>query len=145
MIRQLVAITAFALFGTHALAQAPAPAKTASANPQVELDTTAGKIRIELYPDAAPKTVANFLDYVKSGHFNGLIFHRVIDGFMIQGGGYGPDYAQRPTKPPIPIDDIVRPCASVKCCAETRFFRRSAYRRVPSVVAIKLVSGGLGI
>ena len=104
MIRQLVAITAFALFGTHALAQAPAPAKTAFANPQVELDTTAGKIRIELYPDAAPKTVANFLDYVKSGHFNGLIFHRVIDGFMIQGGGYGPDYAQRPTKPPIPIE-----------------------------------------
>ena len=54
-----------------------------AANPQVEFDTTAGKIRVELYPDAAPKTVANFLDYVKSGHFDGTQFHRVIAGFML--------------------------------------------------------------
>ena len=58
-----------------------------AANPQVEFDTTAGKIRVELFPDAAPKTVANFLDYVKSKHYDGTQFHRVIPGFMVQGGG----------------------------------------------------------
>jgi len=72
-----------------------------AANPQVEFDTTAGKIRVELYPDAAPKSVANFLDYVKSGHFDGTQFHRVIPGFMIQGGGFTADFKQKPTKPPI--------------------------------------------
>jgi len=75
-----------------------------AANPQVEFDTSAGIIRIELYPDAAPKTVANFLDYVKSGHYAGTQFHRVIDGFMIQGGGFTTDFKQKPTKPPIPIE-----------------------------------------
>jgi cyclophilin family peptidyl-prolyl cis-trans isomerase len=72
-----------------------------AANPQVEFDTTAGKIRVELNPDAAPKTVANFLDYVKSGQFDGTQFHRVIPGFMIQGGGFTADFKQKPTKPPI--------------------------------------------
>ena len=75
-----------------------------AANPQVELDTTAGMIKIELFPEAAPKTVANFLDYVKSGHYVGTQFHRVIDGFMIQGGGYTTDFKEKPTKPPIPIE-----------------------------------------
>jgi peptidyl-prolyl cis-trans isomerase A (cyclophilin A)/peptidyl-prolyl cis-trans isomerase B (cyclophilin B) len=70
-------------------------------NPQVEFDTTAGKIRVELYPDAAPKTVANFLDYVKAKHFDGTQFHRVIAGFMIQGGGFTTDFMQKPTKPPV--------------------------------------------
>ncbi len=72
-----------------------------AANSQVELDTTAGKIRIELYADAAPKTVANFLDYVKAKHYDGTQFHRVIDGFMIQGGGFTPDFRQKPTRPPV--------------------------------------------
>jgi peptidyl-prolyl cis-trans isomerase A (cyclophilin A) len=72
-----------------------------AANPQVELDTTAGKIRLELYPDAAPKTVENFIGYVKSGQYDGTVFHRVIDGFMIQGGGFTTDFKQKPTKPPI--------------------------------------------
>src|SRR5262245_56406647 len=72
-----------------------------AANPQVEFDTTAGKIRIELYPDAAPKTVANFLDYVKAKHYDGTQFHRVIAGFMIQGGGFTPDFKQKPTKAPV--------------------------------------------
>ncbi|MFO1325589.1 MAG: peptidylprolyl isomerase [Burkholderiales bacterium] len=94
MIRNIVMAAALALATTPALA----------ANPQVELDTTAGVIRIELYPDAAPKTVANFLDYVKSGHYVGTQFHRVIDGFMIQGGGFTTDFKQKPTKPPIPIE-----------------------------------------
>lgn len=72
-----------------------------AANPQVELDTTAGTIKLELYPDAAPKTVENFLRYVKDGHYNGTQFHRVIDGFMIQGGAYTADFGPRPTRPPI--------------------------------------------
>jgi peptidyl-prolyl cis-trans isomerase A (cyclophilin A) len=75
-----------------------------AANPQVEFDTTAGKIRVELYPDAVPRTVANFLDYVKARHYDGTQFHRVIPGFMVQGGGFTPDFKQKPTKPPIPIE-----------------------------------------
>jgi cyclophilin family peptidyl-prolyl cis-trans isomerase len=77
-------------------------AQVEAANPQVELDTTAGKIRIELYPDAAPKTVENFIAYVKAKHYDGTQFHRVIDGFMIQGGGFTTDFKQKPTRPPIP-------------------------------------------
>jgi peptidyl-prolyl cis-trans isomerase A (cyclophilin A)/peptidyl-prolyl cis-trans isomerase B (cyclophilin B) len=95
MLRKLsVAFAALALASTAALA----------ANPQVELDTTAGVIKLELYPDAAPKTVANFIDYVKSGHYAGTQFHRVIDGFMVQGGGFTTDFKQKPTKPPIAIE-----------------------------------------
>jgi peptidyl-prolyl cis-trans isomerase B (cyclophilin B) len=97
MIRRL-----FRLVGLAAAAAAIAFAVPAmAANPQVEFDTTAGKIRVELYPDAAPKTVANFLDYVKSGHFDGTQFHRVIPGFMIQGGGFTTDFKQKPTKPSV--------------------------------------------
>ena len=86
-----LAAIAFALLGASALA----------ANPEVELDTTAGVIKLELYPDAAPKTVENFLRYVKDGHYDGTQFHRVIDGFMIQGGAYTADFSPRPTRPPI--------------------------------------------
>ena len=93
MFRLLCTLAATAL----TLAAAPVFA----ANPQVELDTTAGKIRLELYPDAAPKTVENFLAYVKAKHYDGTQFHRVIDGFMIQGGGFTKDFAQKPTKPPV--------------------------------------------
>jgi len=75
-----------------------------AANPQVEFDTTAGKIKVELFPDAAPKTVANFLDYVKAKHYDGTQFHRVIAGFMIQGGGFTPDFKQKPTRPPVAIE-----------------------------------------
>ena len=89
MSRHLFTIVAAALV----LATAPAWA----ANPQVELDTTAGKIVLELYPDAAPKTVENFLAYVKGKQYDGTQFHRVIDGFMIQGGGFTPDLKQKPT------------------------------------------------
>src|SRR6059058_4633051 len=72
-----------------------------AANPQVDLDTSAGKIRIELYPDAAPKTVENFLAYVQAKHYDGTQFHRVIPGFMIQGGGYTADFKEKPTKDPV--------------------------------------------
>ena len=73
-----------------------------AANPQVDLETSAGKIRLELYPEAAPKTVENFLAYVKAKHYDGTQFHRVISGFMIQGGGFTADFKQKPTKPPVP-------------------------------------------
>ncbi len=67
----------------------------------VLLTTNHGNIKIELDADKAPKTVANFLDYVNSGHYNGTIFHRVIDGFMIQGGGFEPGMKQKPTTAPV--------------------------------------------
>ena len=73
-----------------------------AADPQVDLKTNVGTIRIELHPARAPKTVENFLQYVKDGHFNGTIFHRVIDNFMIQGGGFDKGYKQKPTRDPIP-------------------------------------------
>ena len=73
----------------------------AADNPQVALKTSMGDIVLELYPDKAPKTVENFLQYVKSGHYNGTIFHRVISNFMIQGGGFDKDMKEKPTNPPI--------------------------------------------
>ena len=66
--------------------------------PMVKLETSLGEITLELYPDKAPATVANFLQYVKDGFFNGTIFHRVIDGFMIQGGGFDAQMSQKPTR-----------------------------------------------
>ena len=66
-------------------------------NPHVELKTSEGTIVLELYPEKAPKTVTNFVEYVKSGFYDGLIFHRVIDGFMIQGGGMQPNMAEKAT------------------------------------------------
>ena len=72
-----------------------------AADPQVDLKTNLGTIRVELYPAKAPKTVENFLKYAKDGHFNGTIFHRVIDNFMIQGGGFDKSYRQKPTRDPI--------------------------------------------
>lgn len=72
-----------------------------AADPQVDLKTNVGTIRLELYPAKAPKTVENFLQYAKDGHFNGTIFHRVIDNFMIQGGGFDKNYRQKPTRDPI--------------------------------------------
>ena len=70
-----------------------------AANPQVEIKTSAGTITAELYADKASKTVENFLEYVKSGFFGGTVFHRVIPGFMIQGGGFTKDMQQKPTRP----------------------------------------------
>ena len=69
--------------------------------PQVKFTTSAGEFVIELYPDKAPNTVENFLTYVRDGHYNGLIFHRVINNFMVQGGGYDARYMEKPTRPPI--------------------------------------------
>jgi len=72
-----------------------------AANPRVKLDTNHGEIVLELFADKAPITTANFLDYVKSGHFNGTIFHRVMPGFMIQGGGFTTTMAPKPSGAPI--------------------------------------------
>ena len=69
-----------------------------AADPKVKFVTTDGDFVVELYPGAAPKTVANFLQYVKDGHYSGTIFHRVIKNFMIQGGGYDADYKEKPTR-----------------------------------------------
>jgi cyclophilin family peptidyl-prolyl cis-trans isomerase len=93
--RLSLAVAAFAFAATTAFA---------ATNPVVELETTAGLIKIELYPDAAPKTVANFVQYVKDKFYDGTQFHRVIDGFMIQGGGFTPEFSQKPTRPPVPIE-----------------------------------------
>ena len=68
---------------------------------RVKLTTTMGDIILELYPDKAPVTVANFLQYVKDGFYNGTVFHRVIDGFMIQGGGLDANLQKKPTRAPI--------------------------------------------
>jgi peptidyl-prolyl cis-trans isomerase A (cyclophilin A) len=70
--------------------------------PKVKFATTAGDIVVEVYPDKAPKTVENFLQYVKDKHYDGTIFHRVIDNFMIQGGGFDASYMQKATRPPVP-------------------------------------------
>ena len=93
MFRHLLTLTAIAI--------ALASGSVLAANPQVELDTTAGKITLELYPEAAPKTVENFLAYVKGKQYDGTQFHRVIDGFMVQGGGFTADFSPKPTRPPI--------------------------------------------
>ncbi len=69
-----------------------------AADPQVELKTSMGAITLELYPDKAPKTVENFLQYVKDGQYKGTIFHRVIRSFMIQGGGFTVDFAEKKTR-----------------------------------------------
>ena len=80
---------------------APAHAQDA---PKVKLATSMGDIVVQLDAAKAPKTVENFLAYVNSKHYDGTIFHRVIDGFMIQGGGFTADMVQKPTKPPIPLE-----------------------------------------
>ena len=72
-----------------------------AANPKVEIKTNLGSMTLELYQDKAPKTVENFLQYAKSGFYKGTIFHRVIDGFMVQGGGYDANLREKETRAPI--------------------------------------------
>jgi len=91
-----LAIVLCSLFA--ALACAPAVAQ------KVRLATSQGDIVVELEKDKAPKTVENFLLYVKAGHYDDTIFHRVIDNFMIQGGGMKADMSEKPTRPPIPLE-----------------------------------------
>lgn len=91
MFKRLIATGALLLAATSALAD----------NPQVLLKTSHGDIKLELNAEAAPISVENFLRYADAGHYDGLIFHRVIPGFMIQGGGFTPDMDQRPVGKPI--------------------------------------------
>ncbi|MBH1986936.1 MAG: peptidyl-prolyl cis-trans isomerase [Burkholderiales bacterium] len=70
----------------------------------IRIKTSEGDIVVQLDAAKAPKTVANFVEYVKSGHYNGTVFHRVIDGFMIQGGGMTPDLKEKSTRAPIPLE-----------------------------------------
>lgn len=76
-------------------------AQAQSANPQVKFVTSAGEFIVEVYPDKTPKTVENFLSYVRDGHYNGTLFHRVINNFMVQGGGYDTKYNEKNTRSPI--------------------------------------------
>jgi peptidyl-prolyl cis-trans isomerase A (cyclophilin A) len=90
---------ALVALATGVLMAAPAFAQ------KVRIATSMGDIVVQLEPEKTPKTVANFLTYVKAGQYNGTIFHRVISSFMIQGGGFTPDMKQKPTRAPIPLED----------------------------------------
>jgi peptidyl-prolyl cis-trans isomerase A (cyclophilin A) len=93
--RTWVGLAAAILLSTAAVAQ--------TVN-QVKFQTSLGDFTVEVYPDKAPKTVENFLQYVKDKHFDGTVFHRVMDGFMVQGGGFTADMVQKPTREPIPLE-----------------------------------------
>lgn len=99
--RRLLCLLALCLglFSMQAI-QAQDTPKTAGA-PQVKFVTNMGEFVAEVYPDKAPKTVENFLQYVRDKHYEGTIFHRVIANFMIQGGGYDARYIERPTRAPV--------------------------------------------
>jgi peptidyl-prolyl cis-trans isomerase A (cyclophilin A) len=99
--RRLLLLGAAVLLGGTLLS---AGSVYAEAPPRVELVTTMGTIEVQLDPPRAPKTVANFLQYVKDDFYAGTIFHRVIPGFMIQGGGFTASMQQKPTRPPIPLE-----------------------------------------
>ncbi len=101
--RRAMLVAGLGLFAAGATLAAK-PAAPASNNPRVTLATTLGDIVVELYPDKAPKTVENFLQYVKDKHFDGTIFNRVIKGFVVQTGGYDANLWPRPTRPPIPLE-----------------------------------------
>nr|WP_018234026.1 peptidylprolyl isomerase [Thioalkalivibrio thiocyanodenitrificans] len=95
LIRQLLTVSLLlsATMGSLAMAE--------NENPKVTIETSKGAIVVELFADKAPDTVANFMEYVNDGFFDGTIFHRVIPGFMIQGGGFTADMSQKPTRDPI--------------------------------------------
>ena len=95
--RRTALVSLAALTSTLFMA-APVAAQTA---PKVKFVTTEGDFVVEVYPDKAPKTVENFLQYVKDKHYDGLIFHRVISNFMVQGGGFDAKYAEKATRPPV--------------------------------------------
>lgn len=86
--------------GCGLLATLALPAQAADA-PKVKFSTTMGDFVVEVYPDKAPKTVENFLQYVKDKHYDGTIFHRVIENFMVQGGGFDTSYVQKKTRAPV--------------------------------------------
>lgn len=88
-------------FATLSFANEDASMKKSEANPTVLIKTTVGDIKVELFPEKAPITVKNFLQYVEDGHYNGTIFHRVIPGFMVQGGGFSKEMKEKSGRAPI--------------------------------------------
>ena len=82
----------------------PLLARAEEPRPVVSLKTSMGLVRIQLYPDVAPKAVANFLAYVNSGFYDDTVFHRVIEGFVVQGGGFTPELTLKPTRKPVRIE-----------------------------------------
>ena len=90
-----------ALVAAFLVAAISASSSFAQAAPKVKFATSEGDFIVEVYPDKAPKTVANFLQYVKDKHYDGTVFHRVIENFMVQGGGFDATYAQKPTRAPV--------------------------------------------
>ena len=96
----LTALAFLVLFQTVGGTQ-PQPATPAPGNPTVLISTSLGDITVELYNDRAPVSVQNFLQYANDGFYTGTVFHRVISGFMIQGGGFTTDMVEKPTRPPI--------------------------------------------
>ncbi|MBP6395480.1 MAG: peptidyl-prolyl cis-trans isomerase [Giesbergeria sp.] len=99
----LTSVALAAIFSVVTPAAAQEAANAASA-PKVKLSTSLGDIVVQLDAAKAPKTVENFLQYVKDKHYDGTIFHRVIDGFMVQGGGFTPGMAQKPVRAPIALE-----------------------------------------
>lgn len=97
LIRRATAMIAVAFFALSAHAQS-------AINPNVKFQTSLGEFVVELYSDKAPKTVDNFLKYAAEKHYEGTIFHRVIDGFMVQGGGFTAAMVQKPTRTPIALE-----------------------------------------
>jgi len=123
----------FKTFGMLARTTIVATALSTAANvalaqdaPQVKFATSEGDFVVELYPDKAPKTVANFLQYVNDKHYDGTIFHRVIGNFMIQGGGFDASYQQKPTRAPV--------------AHEGRLAREKGLRNVPGTMAMARTS-----
>ncbi|MFH1811480.1 MAG: peptidylprolyl isomerase [Pseudomonadota bacterium] len=107
-----IALLAWSTTATAQTAAEPAATKTAPAkvapktagNPVVVIETSKGRIVAELFPDKAPRSVENFIAYADAKFYDGLVFHRVIDGFMIQGGGYSADLQPRQVRAPIPLE-----------------------------------------
>ena len=104
MTMQWNALSRRAALAGLALAALASSALANDAAPQVKFETTLGNFVVEVYPDKAPKTVENFLLYVKSKQYDGTIFHRVIPNFMVQGGGYNAKYEEKIVRPPIPLE-----------------------------------------
>lgn len=100
IIKPVLLYLSLLFFSLHSVA-AEQTTKSASSTPRVVIDTNRGAIEVELYPQQAPKTVANFLNYVKQDFYAGTVFHRVIKGFMIQGGGFTTELERKDTLPPV--------------------------------------------
>jgi len=97
----LLALLLTPILGACSDQEQSAATPAAADNPRVLMQTSMGELVIELYPQQAPISVANFLQYVDDGFYDGTIFHRVIDGFMIQGGGFTQEFEKKGTRPPI--------------------------------------------